>query len=62
MCAASARSGHRRCPERGHTAKEDRPAQEVFLCVSCGHRAHADVVGALNVPRAGPVRREAQPS
>ncbi|MQS39650.1 hypothetical protein FFZ77_29930 [Streptomyces katsurahamanus] len=34
---------------------------EKFHCVSCGHRAHADAVGALNVLRAGLVRRNAQP-
>ncbi|MFV5993711.1 zinc ribbon domain-containing protein [Streptomyces sp. NPDC056231] len=38
------------------------PTQENFHCVSCGHTAHADTVGALNVLRAGLVRREAQPA
>ncbi|WTC76781.1 transposase [Streptomyces sp. NBC_01637] len=33
--------------------------QETFLCQSCGHTAHADTVGALNVLRAGLVRRNA---
>ncbi|MFH8739102.1 zinc ribbon domain-containing protein [Streptomyces sp. NPDC017964] len=36
--------------------------QEKFHCVSCGHTAHADTVGALNVLRAGLVRREAAPA
>ncbi|MEV7004715.1 zinc ribbon domain-containing protein, partial [Streptomyces sp. NPDC093982] len=49
----------RRCPECGHTTQENRPTQETFLCVSCGHHAHADTVGALNVLRAGLVRRNA---
>ncbi|WP_372462335.1 zinc ribbon domain-containing protein [Streptomyces acidiscabies] len=49
----------RRCPECGHTAKENRPTQEKFHCVSCGHNAHADTVGALNVLRVGLVRRDA---
>lgn len=49
----------RRCPTCGHTAKENRPTQEKFHCVSCGHQAHADVVGATNVLRAGLVRRNA---
>ncbi|MFB7225620.1 zinc ribbon domain-containing protein [Streptomyces sp. NPDC056227] len=35
---------------------------ETFHCVACGHSAHADTVGALNVLRAGLVRREAQPA
>jgi putative transposase len=52
----------RRCPECGHTAKENRPTQEKFHCVSCGHTAHADTVGALNVLRAGLARRNANPA
>ncbi|MFF0033494.1 zinc ribbon domain-containing protein [Streptomyces avermitilis] len=48
----------RGCPECGHTAKENRPTQETFPCVACGHTAHADTVGALNVLRAGLVRRD----
>ncbi|MFF3469268.1 zinc ribbon domain-containing protein, partial [Streptomyces sp. NPDC002619] len=35
---------------------------EKFHCQECGHQAHADTVGALNVLRAGLVRREAQPA
>ncbi|MET8421732.1 zinc ribbon domain-containing protein, partial [Streptomyces sp. NPDC005098] len=30
-----------------------------FHCTACGHTAHADTVGALNVLRAGLVRRNA---
>ena len=41
------------------TAKENRPTQEKFHCVACGHTAHTDTVGALNVLRAGLVRRNA---
>ncbi|WP_329581056.1 RNA-guided endonuclease InsQ/TnpB family protein [Streptomyces sp. NBC_01361] len=52
----------RQCPECGHTGVENRPTQEKFHCVSCGHTAHADTVGALNVLRAGLVRREAAPA
>nr|WP_258050341.1 transposase [Streptomyces finlayi] len=39
-----------------------RPSREKFHCVVCDHTAHADTVGALNVLRAGLVRREAQPA
>ncbi|MEV7004653.1 zinc ribbon domain-containing protein [Streptomyces sp. NPDC093982] len=39
--AINPRNTSRRCPECGHTAKENRPTQETFLCVSCGHHAHA---------------------
>ncbi|GAA3476056.1 transposase [Streptomyces yanii] len=62
VIAVDPRNTSRRCPVCGHTAKENRPTQETFHCVSCGHTAHADTVGALNVLRAGLVRREAQPA
>ncbi|MFJ9012858.1 zinc ribbon domain-containing protein, partial [Streptomyces canus] len=50
------------CPECGYTAKENRPTQEKFHCVACGRTAHADTVGAINVLRAGLVRRNANPA
>ncbi|MEU5438858.1 transposase [Streptomyces sp. NPDC020719] len=59
VIAVNPRNTSRTCPECGHTAKENRPAQEKFHCLSCGHQAHADEVGALNVLRAGLVRRNA---
>ncbi|WP_406102208.1 transposase [Streptomyces sp. NBC_01003] len=59
VIAVDPRNTSRTCPECGHTAKENRPTQEKFHCVSCGHTAHADTVGALNVLRAGLVRRDA---
>jgi putative transposase len=59
VMAVDPRNTSRRCPQCGHTAKENRPTQEKFHCVSCGHHAHADTVGALNVLRAGLVRRDA---
>ncbi|MET9511808.1 transposase [Streptomyces flavidovirens] len=62
VIAVDPRNTSRRCPECGHTAKENRPTQDKFHCQACGHNAHADTVGALNVLRAGLVRREAQPA
>ncbi|EFL23929.1 putative transposase [Streptomyces himastatinicus ATCC 53653] len=62
VMAVDPRNTSRRCPECGHTAKENRPTQEKFHCQECGHQAHADTVGALNVLRAGLARREAQPA
>uniref|UniRef100_A0AAU1U0S2 Transposase n=1 Tax=Streptomyces sp. NBC_00119 TaxID=2975659 RepID=A0AAU1U0S2_9ACTN len=59
VMAVNPRNTSRTCPECGHIAKGNRPSQEKFECLSCGHRAHADVVGATNVLRAGLVRREA---
>lgn len=43
----------RNCPTCNHIAKENRESQAVFKCVACGHQAHADHVGALNVLRRG---------
>lgn len=43
----------RTCPSCNHIAKENRESQAVFQCVACGHQAHADHVGALNVLRRG---------
>lgn len=62
VIAVDPRNTSRRCPACGHTAKENRPTQEKFHCVSCGQNAHADTVGALNVLRAGLVRRDARPA
>ncbi|WP_405947711.1 transposase [Streptomyces prunicolor] len=59
VMAVDPRNTSRTCPECGYTAKENRRTQEKFHCLSCGHRAHADVVGATNVLRAGLVRRDA---
>lgn len=62
VMAVDPRNTSRRCPECGHTAKENRPTQEKFHCQACGHTAHADMVGAINVLRAGLVRRDANPA
>ncbi|MET7536832.1 transposase [Streptomyces sp. NPDC005507] len=62
VIAVDPRNTSRQCPACGYTAKENRPTQEEFHCVSCGHTAHADTVGATNVLRAGLVRREAAPA
>ncbi|WP_406102577.1 transposase [Streptomyces sp. NBC_01003] len=62
VIAVDPRNTSRQCPECGHTSAENRPTQEKFHCVSCGHRAHADTVGATNVLRAWLVRREAVPA
>ncbi|MDX3315296.1 RNA-guided endonuclease InsQ/TnpB family protein [Streptomyces sp. NPDC054884] len=62
VIAVDPRNTSRTCPECGHVSVENRPTQEKFHCVGCGHRAHADVVGASNVLRAGLARRQAQPA
>ncbi|WP_405531119.1 transposase [Streptomyces avidinii] len=62
VIAVDPRNTSRTCPECGHVDKGNRPTQEKFHCQSCGHSAHADTVGALNVLRAGLVRRDANPA
>uniref|UniRef100_UPI001C25934C RNA-guided endonuclease InsQ/TnpB family protein n=1 Tax=Streptomyces sp. AC512_CC834 TaxID=2823691 RepID=UPI001C25934C len=62
VIAVDPRNTSRTCPECGHVSAENRPTQEKFHCISCDHTAHADVVGATNVLRAGLVRRDANPA
>ncbi|NTF16858.1 transposase [Agrobacterium rubi] len=38
-----------RCAECGHTAAENRPNRDTFLCVSCGHAACADANASANI-------------
>jgi putative transposase len=44
------------CPRCRHIGKENRLSQAQFECAACGFREHADLVGALNVLRAGHAR------
>jgi transposase len=46
----------RTCPACGHVSADNRQAQAQFLCVRCGFKESADVVGAINVLRAGHAR------
>lgn len=46
----------RTCPCCGHVSAGNRPTQARFACVACGYEDHADVVGAINVLRAGHAR------
>jgi putative transposase len=62
LIAVDPRNTSRTCPHCGHAAKENRVTQAEFRCVACGHTAHADVVGALNVLRAGLARRDTAPA
>jgi putative transposase len=62
VIAVDPRNTSRQCPACGYTGAENRPTQAKFHCVSCGHTAHADTVGATNVLRAGLVRRDAAPA
>jgi putative transposase len=50
------RNTSRTCPCCGHVAKENRLSQVRFECVDCGFEENADLVGAINVLRAGHAR------
>jgi len=41
------------CPACNHRSKDNRQIQAEFECVLCGHKEHADVVGARNVLERG---------
>jgi len=49
----------RTCVECGNCEKANRPSQAVFVCQLCGFTGHADVVGAINILRAGTALRQA---
>ena len=46
----------RTCPECGHVSKDNRQTQARFACMVCSYEENADVVGAINVLRAGHAR------
>ncbi|MFA7579513.1 zinc ribbon domain-containing protein, partial [Castellaniella sp.] len=46
----------RTCPCCGHVSADNRQTQAQFRCVACGFEEHADLVGAINVLRAGHAR------
>ena len=55
LIAVPAKNTSRTClnPTCLHISADNRKSQAVFLCVKCGFREHADVVGANNILRAG---------
>ena len=46
----------RTCPCCGHVSADNRKTQAQFACVECGFEENADLVGAINVLRAGHAR------
>ena len=46
----------RTCPCCGHVSKDNRQTQARFECVECGFEENADLVGAINILRAGHAR------
>ncbi len=56
LVAVPPQNTSRTCPKCGHVAKDNRKTQAQFCCAACGFNAHADVVGAINILRAGHAR------
>ena len=53
LVAVPAHHTSQTCPACGHVAPANRRTQAQFLCIECGHRAHADVVAAINILERG---------
>ncbi|MFQ5938192.1 MAG: RNA-guided endonuclease InsQ/TnpB family protein [Acidiferrobacterales bacterium] len=56
LIAVPARSTSTTCPACHHVAKANRQSQALFKCLECAFEEHADVVGAINILRAGYAR------
>ncbi|ANB02066.1 RNA-guided endonuclease TnpB family protein [Ectothiorhodospira sp. BSL-9] len=56
LIAVSSQNTSRTCPACGHVSADNRRTQERFACIECGFEENADMVGAINVLRAGHAR------
>lgn len=56
LIAVPPQNTSRTCPACGHVSADNRTSQTKFACVECGFEENADVVGAINVLRAGHAR------
>lgn len=56
LVAVPPQNTSRTCPCCGHVSAANRQTQARFACVECGFEDNADVVGAINVVRAGHAR------
>jgi putative transposase len=56
LVAVPPKNTSRTCPQCGCISKDNRQTQARFACVECGYEENADVVGAINVLRAGHAR------
>ena len=56
LIAVAPHNTSRTCPCCGHVSADNRQTQAQFECVQCGYENNADVVGAINVLRAGHAR------
>ncbi|WP_027405321.1 RNA-guided endonuclease InsQ/TnpB family protein, partial [Aquaspirillum serpens] len=56
LVAVPPQNTSRTCPCCGHVSADNRKTQAQFACVKCGFEENADLVGAINVLRAGHAR------
>jgi putative transposase len=56
LIAVPPQNTSRTCPCCGHVSADNRRTQARFECVECGLTENADVVGAINILRAGHAR------
>jgi putative transposase len=56
LIAVPPQNTSRTCPCCGHVSADNRQTQARFACVECGLTENADVVGAINILRAGHAR------
>lgn len=56
LVAVNPKNTSRTCPCCGHISEENRKTQAEFVCVACEFKENADVVGAINILRAGHAR------
>ena len=56
LIAVPPQNTSRMCPACGHVSADNRQTQARFLCVECGFEENADLVGAINILRAGHAR------
>lgn len=56
LIAVPPQNTSRTCPSCDHVSADNRRTQAQFLCVQCGFEDNADVVGAINILRAGHAR------
>ena len=56
LLAVPPQNTSRTCPRCGHICGDNRKTQAVFVCVECGFQENADLVGAINILRAGHAR------
>lgn len=53
LTKVDAKYSSQECNNCGHIAKENRPNQETFKCVKCGHEGNADFEASLTIKKRG---------